>query len=250
MPTDDLVAFLHSIATAVGAALRGVTDWGPSGERDGQYAADLIADDIALRMLRQAGFGVLSEESGSEHLDRPIVVIVDPLDGSTNASRHVPWYATSLCAVDADGPLAALVVNQALGTRYEAVRGGGARRDGVDFRCSSTCSMLDKAIIGLSGYPRRPFGWNQFRALGAGALDLCLVADGTLDGFVDCVDGHGVWDYAGAWLICREAGAVMADAHGRELIVADHSARRGPVAAATPELLAALLAGRRLADES
>ncbi len=247
VPTDELLELLHATATAVGQALVGVTDWGPSGRRDGQYAADLVADAVALEHLRAAGVGILSEESGTEHIDRRIVVIVDPLDGSTNASRGVPWYATSLCAVDDDGPLAALVVNQARGTRYEAVRGGGARHDGVPFTCSSTCTSMSSAFVGLSGYPRRPFGWDQFRTFGAGALDLCLVADGTLDGFVDNVEGHGVWDYAGAWLICHEAGALMVDALGRELIVRDHTARRAPVAAATPELLDALLEARALA---
>ncbi len=249
MPADRLLRLLHETADAVGEALAGVTDWGPSGRRDGQYAADLVADAVALEHLRAAGVGILSEESGSEDLDRPVVVIVDPLDGSTNAARGVPWYATSLCAIDDDGPLAALVVNQARGTRYEAVRGGGARRDGVAFRCLSTCTEMASAFVGLSGYPRRPFGWDQFRALGAGALDLCLVADGTLDGFVDCVEGHGVWDYAAAWLICHEAGATMVDALGRELIVRDHAVRRAPVAASTPQLLTALLDARRRAPD-
>ena len=243
----ELLELFHTLATAVGGALAGVTDWGPSGRRDGQYAADLVADAVALDYLRAAGVGILSEESGTEHIGHRIVVIVDPLDGSTNASRGVPWYATSLCAFDEDGPLAALVVNQARGTRYSAIRGEGARRDDVGFMCSSSCTALSDGLIGLSGYPARPFGWDQFRTLGAGALDLCLVAEGTLDGFVDCVSGHGVWDYAGAWLICREAGALMVDGLGRELIIRDYTARRAPVAAGTPELLDALLDARRLA---
>ncbi len=124
-------------------------------------------------------------------------------------------------------------------------RGGPA--DDIGFTCSSRCTAIADGFIGLSGYPARPFGWDQFRTLGAGALDLCLVAEGTLDGFVDCVSGHGVWDYAGAWLVCHEAGALMVDGLGRELIIRDYTARRAPVAAATPELLDALLEARRLA---
>jgi fructose-1,6-bisphosphatase/inositol monophosphatase family enzyme len=81
--------------------------------------------------------------------------------------------------------------------------------------------------------------------LGASALDLCLVAAGTLDGYVDCVaDAHGVWDYAAATLICAEAGVPVVDAHGRDLIHLDPSARRTPVAAATPALLDQLVAAR------
>ena len=102
------------------------------------------------------------------------------------------------------------------------------------------------AIVGISGLPGARYGWAQFRALGAVALDLCLVAAGTFDAFVDMSpDAHGVWDYLAGTLICREAGAVVVDALGRQLTVLDHDARRTPVAAATPQLLDALLAVRR-----
>ena len=84
----------------------------PSGVRrgcgDGQYAVDLDADRACLDRLLSAGFSVLSEESGRQGpSDRPVVV-VDPLDGSTNASRGVPWFGTALCLVDDDGPAVAL----------------------------------------------------------------------------------------------------------------------------------------------
>ena len=58
-------------------------------------------------------------------------------------------------------------------------------------------------------------------------------------------DAHGVWDYLAGALICAEAGVPVVDALGRDLAVLDHDARRTPVAAATPELLEALLARRR-----
>jgi fructose-1,6-bisphosphatase/inositol monophosphatase family enzyme len=54
-----------------------------------------------------------------------------------------------------------------------------------------------------------------------------------------------VWDYLAASLICAEAGVRIVDAADRDLVVLDHAARRTPVAAATPELLDALLAIRR-----
>ena len=87
-------------------------------------------------------------------------------------------------------------------------------------------------------------GWAQFRCLGAAALDLCAVADGTLDGYVDCVtDAHGVWDYLGALLVCREAGVIVEDANGRILCVLDRSVRRTPVAAVGNVLHEALSGG-------
>ena len=71
--------------------------------------------------------------------------------------------------------------------------------------------------------------WRQFRALGSAALALCDVAAGHLDGYLDgIVDQHAPWDYLGGLLVCREAGALVVDADGRELVVLD--ARRAPSA--------------------
>ena len=240
--SDHVLADLHAAADAVAAALDGHADWGPSGNRPDQYASDVVADEAVRGVLLPLGYGLLSEESAVvEPGEGCPMVVVDPLDGSTNASRGIPHYAASLCAVDDEGPLAAVVLNLALGTRYEAVRGGGARRDGVGlFRYDSP--QLSEAIVGVSGLPASNPGWAQFRCLGAAALDLCAVADGTLDAYVDCVvDAHGVWDYLGALLVCREAGVTVEDAKGRDLCVLDRSIRRTPVAAAGTTLHEALL---------
>lgn len=248
MDADALLEVLGAAAEAVAAALASLEDWSLAGTRAGQYWSDLTADPVIVERLLDAGLGVLSEESGVHEPDRPLLAVVDPVDGSTNASRGIPWYATSSCVLDGEGPLVALVVNQATGTRYEAVRGRGARRDGRPI-APSRASQLRRSVIGLSGYPARHLDWCQFRALGAVALDLCAVAEGALDGFVDCVDvpHGGPWDYLGGLLVCREAGAVACDAAGRELVVREAAEWRSPVAAGTPELLAALLAARQAA---
>jgi myo-inositol-1(or 4)-monophosphatase len=240
---DDLVLEpLHLAADAVRRALDGLGDWGLAGTRPGQYKSDLVADRAAIEVLAAAGFGVLSEESGLHDGDREVLAILDPVDGSTNASLGLPWWATSICALDADGPIAAVVVNQAIGIRWEAVRGGGARCDGRTVK-PSACSRLADAVVGLSGLPARHLGWRQFRALGAVALDLCAVASGGLDGYVDFgVDAHGPWDYLGGLLVCLEAGAAVADARGRDLVARGHMDRRTPVAGATNDLLVETMA--------
>jgi len=240
MDDPDLLSVLQQAAVAVADALGDLDDWGLAGTRDGQYRSDLAADTAALKVLHGAGLGVLSEESGLTHGDRPVVVVLDPVDGSTNASRGIPWFATSLCAVDDDGPRAAVVVNQASGVRFEASRGGGARKDGRSIRPSS-CRTLGEAIVGFSGYPRTYLGWSQYRGLGAAALDLCAVAEGALDGYA-VVGGSslGSWDYLGGLLVCREAGAVVGESQGRELMTLDHAERRTPVAAATDALFVEL----------
>lgn len=249
MDADDVLAVLSDAARAVEAALAGTGEWGLAGTIPGQHHSDLVADEAACGVLDAAGLGVLSEESGLRNAQRAVLVVLDPLDGSSNAARGLSWWATSLCALDGEGPLAAVVVDLVHGGRYEATRGGGARRDGEPIRPSGI-ERLDDAMVGLSGWPARNLGWRQYRALGASALDLCAVADGRLDGFVDCSrDAHGPWDYLGALLVCQEAGAVMTDALGRDLVLREHGPRRTPVAAATPALLDALLAARRASQE-
>jgi myo-inositol-1(or 4)-monophosphatase len=246
---------LSEAARAVRSSLSDVTDWRPPGDRPGQYQIDLVADAAALAVLHGAGLTVLSEESGltapggdpSPHAARDdgraegFLVVVDPVDGSTNASLGIPWFATSLCVLDSEGPRVALVVNQSSGVRYEAVRGRGARRDGRPI-VPSGCRELAKAVVGISGYPTRQPRWAQFRALGSAALDHCAVAEGALDAYR--VFGrsrlHG-WDYLGGMLICTEAGAAVGELSGEDLVVWDASPRR-PSVAATPELLESLLA--------
>lgn len=244
---EDVLQVLAEAAAAVRATLDGLDDWGPAGTRPGQYRSDLVADEAVLRVIDAAGFGALSEESGVHEPDRDLFVVVDPVDGSTNASRGIPWFATSLCALDADGPLAALVVNQATGERFSAVRGKGAWRDGGDAGGAgggrvalrpSNAETMGSSIVLLSGYPGLHLGWKQFRALGAAALDLCAVAAGMADAYIDCShNAHGGWDYLGGYLVCVEAGAAVADVHGRDLVVRSPEERRTPLAAATPALL-------------
>lgn len=245
MDPSALVEVGFDAAAAVVAALSRLDDWGPVPARPGQYKLDLAADDAALAVLHGAGLGTLSEESGRHHPERPLVAVVDPVDGSTNAHRGLPWYATSVCVLDGDGPLAAVVVNLASGARFWATRGGGAFDDAGSLRPSAS-TRAEEAIVALSGLPAPPVIWRQSRALGACALDLCAVASGAVDGFLDATRpaAHGPWDYLGGLLVCREAGASVVDAGGADLVTADPGARRSPVAAGTPELLERLVGSK------
>jgi myo-inositol-1(or 4)-monophosphatase len=237
--TDELLELLVATAAAVEQAVRGVSgrDRRARTDRAGQYALDLVADAAALEVLGRAPVAVLSEESGwSGEPGAALTVVLDPVDGSTNASRHIPYWAMSACVVDGDGPLVALVVNQATGVTTTAVRGGGARRDGEPI-APGRAERVEEAVVALSGRPAEWLPWKQFRALGSAALSLCDVAAGAVDGLVDGGAWHAPWDYMGGLLICREAGAELVDASGRELVVLDFDARRQLLAAATPALL-------------
>jgi len=248
----DADAVLELFASITDRAIEVVgdnSDWAESGERPGQYNIDLDLDSVCVRPLVDAGYGVLSEESGLRlgRVGAPRsgeIVVVDPLDGSTNASLGLPWFATSLCLVVDRVPTVAMVTNLATGERFTAVRGAGAVSGGRQLRLNRDVPIED-AVIAVSGLPATHFGWRQFRAMGASALDICAVAKGAFDGFVDMSpDAHGSWDYLGALLVLEEAGGHVADALGRDLVALDHDDRRTPVAASNQALLDVLLAAR------
>ncbi len=251
---SDLLVLLGDVCDAVGRALdasdrSGWKPLGASGAHRGQYGHDVVADAAALGVLRDAGVGVLSEESGLTSGLGPVVVI-DPVDGSTNAARGIPWFATSVCAVDDAGPRAAIVRNQATGEQFWAIRGTGAYvgPTGPNARrltCEGAASW-SRAVVLVSGAPHGWMGWKQYRSLGACALDLCMVAAGRADAYVDLSPGsaHGVWDYLGGLLVLQEAGGSITDGAGAELVVLDPAARRSPVAA-VPGLIDDAVAARR-----
>lgn len=239
MTPEALLDLFDEVARAVEEALRPLDgeERRARTDRPGQYHLDTVADAAALDVLGRAPVAVLSEESGwGGTAGAPVTVVLDPVDGSTNCSRGIPYWSTSLCAVDADGPLAALVVNQATGLATNAVRGQGAWRDGQPVSPSKV-ERLEEAVVALSGPPARWLRWRQFRALGSAALTLCDLAAGVIEGFVDSGSNHAPWDYLGGLLACTEAGAVVVDAGGAPLVELGPAVRRQLLGAATAVLL-------------
>lgn len=241
----EVLAFLHDVADAAADTIDEIGNWQFTGERDGQYSGDVAVDEVVVDMCESAGLVVLSEESTLDAVQWAgtqgrLLVVIDPVDGSTNASRGLPWFATSLCVVDADGPRVGLVAEQSGSeTRYGAIRGAGANVDGRRAIVASDC-QASAAVVGVNGVPPRDHPWWQVRAMGAAALDICLVGCGALDGWVD-FHGHGVWDYLASVLFCEEAGAMVGEVDGNDLFTLDPAIRRRPVVASGPEMMASLL---------
>jgi myo-inositol-1(or 4)-monophosphatase len=238
---DFLLDVLRSCADRIEEHVASCPEPTQPGIRPTQLRCDQVADSAASATLLAAGFGVLSEESGARHLDRRVVVVVDPIDGTANLARGVPWYGPSLCALVDGEPAAAHVRNLADGTRWEAIRGDGATCDGRLVRPSATATLAD-AVVAISG-PAIPLGAGEERRFDAMAFALCSVATGVVDAVVDLDDDHHrCWDLAGGLLVCREAGAPVLDRLGRRgLWPLDAAQTRAPVAAAHAALLADLL---------
>jgi myo-inositol-1(or 4)-monophosphatase len=216
---------------------------------------DLAAESAIVSSLRnqEIAFTLISEESGIvEYGESPhqCYVTADPIDGTTNLIRGVPFYATSI-AVSTEPTLTrvhtALVTDLFHGTTYTAQKGCGAYRDDRRIRPSTTTSM-EEAVIGidLNSYrvqniaPRltKLIGKTKHvRHFGANALELCYVADGTTDAFIDIRGKLRTTDMAAAWLIIREAGAIITTPQGKPLRAKlDPKQKVEFIAAANPEM--------------
>jgi myo-inositol-1(or 4)-monophosphatase len=240
----DILPLLHTCVDEISLAIVEHRGRGYSGQRPTQYHLDLAADAAGLRIFHAAGYRVVSEESGVTG-EGEFTVVMDPIDGSTNCDRGIPFYACSLAVLRGGELVAGLVANLATGTRYSATRGGGAFRDGVPIAARKT-TVMEEAIVSFSGLAQHHLGWAQVRAMGAASLECCLVADGSLDAYsVAQQSSLHPWDYLAGLLICHEAGAVAGDYHGEELIT-DVMEERHPVFAATQELLAEFFAAPSL----
>ena len=235
MDASNFFALSEQISEQIMIRLSSLEDWGKADGHPGQYKHDVIADEIATPQLIAAGLGVFSEESPPTGLDKSFIAIIDPIDGSTNANLGLPWYALSLCLVHSGEAIASFVKNLATGETFIAEIGSGAEKNGKKILVSGVRDIGD-AVVVLNDLPTKHFGWRQYRSLGSAALDLCKVADGSFDAFVDMGEGLALWDYAGAALICDEAGAKITDLGSNPISYALSTGRSQLVCAGSDEL--------------
>lgn len=153
-------------------------------------------------------------------------VVIDPIDGSMNYARGLPFYCTSIAVLD--GPTLkeakyGLVRNLITEETYFAERGAGAERDGTSIRASKAKKLSEACVgIDMSKAPRAAVerlvpliaAVRKPAHFGANALEQAFLADGKVDAFVDIRDRMRVVDFAAGYLIATEAGAVMSDPAG------------------------------------
>ena len=231
---NDLLATALAAADAAAAVhrrdrgrvvLEGATEKGRS---DYVSQTDLDAQKAALGVIlgRYPDHQVLGEED-----ERPL------------AERMAEW----------DGrPVAGAVVSGSSGERWWAARGEGAFKDGRGIRVSRRPALKD-ALVG-TGFPfklldRLPEYLGQLdrvlrrssgvRRAGAASLDLCYLAQGSLDAFWELI--LHPWDFAAGWLLVEEAGGVLVKLDGSPLELVDTAV----MGANSPELLEALVGALR-----
>jgi myo-inositol-1(or 4)-monophosphatase len=213
------------------------TTFGLGAGGDKMKKIDLAAETALIGCLNKHDISctLVSEESGIKEIGSEpseIYVITDPVDGTTNAVRGLPFSATVI-AVSKGSYLKdveiALVSDLFHNITYTAQKNRGAYRNGEKIRPSQT-SSLEEAVIGidlntfkikelqtkLEGLFKRG---KHFRHFGANALEICYVADGSTDAFIDIRGKLRVTDMVASFLILREAGGIMVTPVGKELNV-------------------------------
>ncbi|MHC5067286.1 MAG: inositol monophosphatase family protein [Planctomycetota bacterium] len=213
-----------------------------------------VEDELAMR-IRHAhpDHLVLGEESCDQWpavIDRPCWII-DPIDGTTNFLRGLPEWTVSIAYCDANAePRNAAIFAPALGELFVAERDAGLWLGEKRIRTSG-CTDISQALIGCSLPFRdlRPTDevtrcvlalqnqCDDFRRSGSAALDLAYVASGRFDAYWEL--GIHCWDTAAGELLVKAGGGACSDFRGEsgQLLT-----RRSLVAAASPELHAAILA--------
>jgi myo-inositol-1(or 4)-monophosphatase len=210
-------------------------DLGKGAGGDQIKPVDLAAEKAIIEVLQQSGisYTLVSEESGVKEFGespKQYYVTVDPIDGTTNLVHGLPFYASSI-AISTKRTLstvfAALVTDLVHDITYTALEGKGAYRNRQKIT-SSTLDSLETAIIGLdlntykvkdvaSKLTRLIQKAKHIRHFGANALELCYVADGTTNAFIDIRGRLRTTDMAAAFLIIKEAGGTITSPLGDEL---------------------------------
>jgi len=205
---------------------------------------DLAAENALIQTLQDHKISctLISEEAGTKKIGpkpKSFYLTVDPLDGTTNAIHGLPFIATSI-AVSKTPYLKdveiALVHDIIYNVTYTAERHKGTLRNEERIKPSPTTSLED-AVIGIDFNTLKieelfihltPLlqKTKHLRHFGANALELCYVADGTTDAFIDLRGKLRVTDIAAAHLILREAGGIMATPEGTEINVPLDPAQR------------------------
>lgn len=238
---DELEALACRVAHDAGELL--LNGWGStlrvdtkSSSTDAVTNMDRASERLVVAAIESArpSDGLLGEEGGRRTGSSGLEWVVDPLDGTINYMYGLPGWAVSI-AVGTDAAagedastwqaLVGVVHLPAQRTTYAARLGGGARREdaaGVRSLRPSDCTDVNQALV-ATGFSyaaarRRDQGAvvatlmpviRDIRRLGAASIDLCLVADGSVDAFYE--SGLAPWDRAAGELIASEAGVRLTE---------------------------------------
>ena len=199
---------------------------------DQTFLIDETAEKIIIEALEKTagkvtGFTLISEEYGIKQsgAESNIHILVDPIDGSNNAKRGVPYYAVSIAVLNGkrlEDLLAGYVLDLSSGKEYWAIKGEGAwcngkriecrgsdRLEMVAFEASVPAKDIDTILPALRSA-------RKVRCLGAIALDLAIMANNAIDLLLVATPSRS-FDFAAGMLILKEAGGIITGMDGSDI---------------------------------
>ncbi|MDP9306035.1 MAG: fructose 1,6-bisphosphatase [Thermoproteota archaeon] len=211
----------------------GNTKMGQGAGGDISRKIDLVAEEKVIETIRKSGTNptIIGEECGTIPGNDKGYIIMDAIDGTTNVTRSIPFNCCSLAyATDAklSSVVDAAIIDITTGDLYYASKGKGAFLNGNKMTVRKSDKIKQDEIIAginISGVSQEllhsigPFisKLNHIRVFGANALELCFLARGYLDLFLDFRAKIRPTDMAAAFLIVKEAGGLVLDKSGNTL---------------------------------
>ncbi len=209
-------------------------------------AIDRESETIFLQHLKRNGvpYNVISEERGFLDMGSDKNLIVDPLDGTTNAIFRIPYYSLSVALSNRNGTIleAAFVMNLYDKTVYTSVLNEGSYRNGRRITVSKGSGIY---IINYGNAPDNQLRKiirksRKYRKFGSTALDLCLLASGSVDAVINMGGSSSPrnFDVAAGKLIVEEAGGHVVDSYGRPYTISlSPSVKKDMVAVASKSMV-------------
>jgi myo-inositol-1(or 4)-monophosphatase len=202
--------------------------------------ADIAVNDLLEKALRSAtpDYGWLSEESADDEqrLDRRLVWIVDPIDGTRAYLAGREDWCVSVALIEQDAPVLAAVFAPASDEFFFAVRGRGATLNGASVQATAGTAIDFSRVAGPRPLVERlnsamDDGITHHPRIGSLALRLCRVADGSLDAAFAGGQSRD-WDLAAANLIVQEANGNMTALSGETILYNRRDVTHGGLVAA------------------
>jgi fructose-1,6-bisphosphatase/inositol monophosphatase family enzyme len=241
--TIDLMKSIAKKVYAKTNPLLGTTEAGKKLERgaggDISMHIDRIAENTIIESLQKANANVLliSEEIGKKYIgDRQKIeqkkakLIVDPIDGSTNSERGIPFSCVSIAYAEGDkfnDIIKAVIIDLKSKELFWAEKGNGAflndkkiyvSERGVSENCILEVDFyLFNMVRQFKKYKSIISKMYRLRILGSIALTFCYIAQGSVDGYLDLRKGTRLVDIAAGYLILKEAGGNMFTTKGEDI---------------------------------
>lgn len=189
-----------------------------------------VADRATERVLREAirarfpSHGIFGEEYGSEGLERDVVWVVDPIDGTKSFISGSPLFGLLIAVLKGGRPVAGVIAMPALGEIYAGSPEAGSDRDGTALACrqgvplDSAFLCINEANSLMTRHPevfRRLMGSGAFQRFSYDCYPYAQLASGQVDAVIDF--NLQPYDYLPVAPVVEGAGGVITDWRGKPL---------------------------------